>query len=126
MKKNRKSKLKVHTNEPKKFPGFSTVLELFPAKFPGHRLNVDNTLGGLRPANSIILERGTFFHKTAWVCKPGWVLRGWATPPFPRVDAVAIVFEKLTPAGTSEDYWDRREPGVYWIHGYTHERFSDV
>lgn len=96
---------------------FKTVYELFPRRFPGHRLNTENTLGGCPPAKLVVVEKGQFFNKTGWLMLYGWKLRGWATPPYKRGDAVAIVYEKTEPVKPDGLYHERLEPGIYWVHG---------
>jgi hypothetical protein len=89
-----------------------TVRELFPRRFPGHRLTAGNW--GCLPGDTVVVERGEFFLKIAWKIRPGYVPRGFANPPYLGTGPDAIVFEKETPADPDGD---SREPGFYWAHG---------
>lgn len=81
-----------------------TVLELFPNRGPGHKMNSLNSRDGCTPGDYVEAEQ-------AWLLKPGWKLLGWASPPYPGSDTDAIVFEKTEVEAGSD------EPGIYWRHG---------
>ncbi|HYG24477.1 MAG TPA: hypothetical protein VEH04_16990 [Verrucomicrobiae bacterium] len=99
------------------FPGYRPVSELFKRRFPSHKLNHENCLGGVMPVDTVILRRGTYFNRQGYVVRPGWKLRGWTAPPYQGSAETALVFEKETAAVPYGDHWtDRQEPGIYWTH----------
>lgn len=56
-------------------------------------------------------------------CSKGWRLAGWNDAPWESaIGPQAIVYEKLTPAGSDDmlDSHDHFEPGLYWGHGNAH------
>lgn len=99
---------------------FRTVRDIFPNKCASHRLSKDNTLGGSIPGSSGVIEDGEFWNVIGWTLASGWKLVGWTSPPYLSVgdeSDSAIVFEKETPFDADGTYWDKHEPGLYWIHG---------
>lgn len=98
------------------YDSFKTVKEIFPNRFPGHRLTVENSLDGYMPTESGVIKKGQFFNQIGFTMKPGWKLVGWADPPVSGTDEHAIVFEKESP-GKEGTYFETLDPGFYWVHG---------
>ena len=73
-------------------------------------------MDGFSPWTSEVIRRGEFFNAYAYKMKPGWVLAGWATPPYEGGSKTAVVFEKIGPAATEGSFHDKQEPGFYWVH----------
>lgn len=57
-----------------------------------------------------------------FICNKGWKVVGWADAPWKSaIGPHAIVYEKLTPAGSESIYASSHsefQPGLYWGHGH--------
>lgn len=110
----------MKAKNPKRSPHFDLfkpVIELFPRKFPSHKLTKENTLNGLMPTDQGVIEQNTFFNKIGHVVKSGWKLRGYTNAPYRRGDnQYAVVFEKLTPSKADDSMFGDLDSGIYWNH----------
>lgn len=119
------TKTKKYERSPS-FDLFKPVIELYPNKFPSHKLTKENTLNGLMPTDQGIIERNTFFNKIGHVVKSGWKLLGYANAPYPRGEhGYAIVFEKTTPK-TDNSMLGGLDEGIYWNHASPYTLIMEI